>query len=97
MSRPGEDEDPLVRACRREATVVALIAVGAMVYCVGYCALFGYHRVGEPIRFVLGFPSWVFWGIVAPWGMCTLISAWFAWRFMSDEEFGELREDRGDD
>ena len=94
MSRPPED--PVVRDCRREAAVVAVIAIAAMAYSVGYCALFGYGRAGEPIHFVLGFPSWVFWGIVAPWGVCVLISGWFSWRFMSDEELGAVHEDADD-
>ena len=94
MSRPAED--PVVRDCRREAAAVALIAIAAMGYSLVYCTLFGYGRAGEPIRFVLGFPSWVFWGIVAPWGVCVLISGWFSWRFMSDEELGDVREDVDD-
>ncbi|HZW30117.1 MAG TPA: hypothetical protein VFF52_05375 [Isosphaeraceae bacterium] len=94
MSRP--EEDPVVRDCRRETAVVAVIALVAMAYSVGYCALFGYGRAGEPIHFVLGFPSWVFWGIVAPWGVCVLIAGWFSWRFMSDEELGAVSEDADD-
>jgi hypothetical protein len=95
MSRPRED--PVVRDCRREAAAVAVIATAATAYSVVYCALFGYSRAGEPIRFVLGFPSWVLWGVVAPWGICTLLSGWFSWRFMSDEELGKVREDADDD
>jgi hypothetical protein len=94
MSQPPED--PVVRDCRREAAAVAGIALAAMAYSVGYCALFGYGRAGEPIHFVLGFPSWVFWGIVAPWGVCVLIAGWFSSRFMSDEELGDVREERDD-
>jgi hypothetical protein len=92
----GPLEDPVVRDARREAAAVAIIAVVATAYSLGYCALFGYGRTGEPITFVLGFPSWVFWGIVAPWGVCTLIAGWFSWRFMRDEDLGEGREDAGD-
>lgn len=94
MSRPPED--PLVRDCRREAAVVAVLALAAMTYSVGYCALRGYGRAGEPIAFVLGVPSWVFWGIVAPWGVCVLIAAWFSGWFLRDDPLGEVREDRDD-
>jgi hypothetical protein len=89
-------EDPLVRASRREALVIALVTVAATVYTVGYCTLFGYGRTGEPIRFVLGFPSWVFWGVLAPWAVCVLISGWFSWWFMEDQDLGAEREDSGD-
>jgi len=94
MTEPPED--PLIRNARREALVVALVAVLATAYSVGYCTLFGYGRVGEPVRFVLGFPAWVFWGIVVPWGVCVLIAGWFSWWFMSDDELGAEREE-GDD
>jgi hypothetical protein len=89
-------EDPVVRDCRREAAAVAGIALAATAYSVGYCALFGYGRAGEPIHFVLGLPAWVFWGIVAPWGVCVLIAGWFSSRFMSDEELGDVREESDD-
>jgi hypothetical protein len=91
------EEDPLVRSVRREAAAVAIVAVAATAYTVGYCALFGYGRAGEPVRFVLGFPAWVFWGIVAPWGVCVLICGWFSWRFMSDESLGGDGGGAGDD
>ncbi len=94
MSMPPED--PLIRHARREAIAIAAVAVVATAYCLGYCAVFGYDRAGEPIRFVLGFPSWVFWGIVAPWVVCVLISAWFSWRVLGDDDLGEEREDAGD-
>src|SRR4051794_29276123 len=94
MNHPAED--PVVRDSRREAVVVALVALVATLYSVGYCTHYGYGRAGEPVRFVLGFPSWVFWGIVAPWGVCVLIAAGFSWWLMSDEDLGEGGEDVGD-
>jgi len=33
----------------------------AMTYTVGYCGLYGYQRSAEDLRYVLGFPDWVFW------------------------------------
>jgi hypothetical protein len=90
MHQP-RDEDQLVRDARREAVATALVVIAATAYSVGYCALFGYGREGEPIRFVLGFPSWVFWGVVAPWAGCVLISGWFSWRFMRDDDLGRDR------
>jgi hypothetical protein len=91
MTEPRED--PLIRNARREALAIALIAVLATTYSVGYCTLYGYGRAGEPVRFVLGFPAWVFWGIVAPWGVCVGIAGWFSWWFMSDDDLGAEREE----
>jgi hypothetical protein len=94
MTEPPED--PLIRHARREVLAVALVAALATIYSVGYCTLFGYGRMGEPVRFVLGFPAWIFWGIVAPWGVCVLIAAGFSGWFMSDDELGTPHEE-GDD
>jgi hypothetical protein len=92
----GPSEDPLVRDARREALAVTLVAVLAAAYTLGYCILFGYAREDESVRFVLGFPAWVFWGIVAPWGVCVLICGGFSWWFMRDEDLGVEHEDPAD-
>jgi hypothetical protein len=41
------------------------------------------------LRFVWGFPDWIFWGVVTPWVVCALISLWFGARFVRDEDLGE--------
>ena len=41
------------------------------------------------LEFVLGFPSWVFWGIVVPWGVCTVIACWLSFAFIRDEPLEE--------
>ncbi|HXT57442.1 MAG TPA: DUF997 family protein [Pirellulales bacterium] len=81
-------EDPLLRNARREALVVLGVWLAAFVYTVGYCYAFGYGRDPDTLSFVLGFPDWVFWGVVTPWSACTAISIWFALAFMSDDDLG---------
>jgi hypothetical protein len=81
-------KDPVWKSARREALVIAAVALLATLYSLGYCYAFGYARAGEPIRFVLGFPAWVFWGIVAPWLGCVGFAAWFSLAFMTDEDLG---------
>ena len=44
------------------------------------------------LKFVFGFPDWVFWGIVCPWGVCVVISILFANFFMTDADLGEVNE-----
>jgi len=61
----------------------------AMVYTVTYCYLYGYGRPVEDLTFVLWFPDWVFWGIIAPWLTCVVISVVFAFGIMGDESLGE--------
>lgn len=87
MTRP--QEDTLVRHARREAAIALSMWLAAMIYSVGYCYLHGYGRTAESLTFVLWFPDWVFWGIVAPWGICTLASLVFAFLIMGDEPLGE--------
>jgi hypothetical protein len=81
-SRP---EDSLLRSARREMLTAAAVWATALCYTVGVCTQYGYDRKPESLTYVLGFPDWVFWGIIIPWGTCTLIAAWFAFGFMVDE------------
>jgi hypothetical protein len=82
----GKKELPLLKSARREAIGAATIWLIAMAYSVGYCSLFGYHRTAESLTFVLGFPDWVFWGLVLPWGIFTIVATLFAFFFMTDED-----------
>jgi hypothetical protein len=87
MSKPRED--PVLRSARREALVVLATWIAALTYTITYCALLGYGRPAEELKFVLGFPDWVFWGIIAPWGVCAVVACWFSYSFMADEDLGE--------
>jgi hypothetical protein len=60
-----------------------------MIYSITYCYLHGYARSLDSLTFVLWFPDWVFWGIVAPWLICAFGSLIFAFRIMGDEPLGE--------
>jgi hypothetical protein len=82
-------EDPVVKAARREACLALGMWIVAMAYTLSYCYTHGYGRSVESLTFVLWFPDWVFWGIVVPWGICILLSTVFAFRIMGDESLGE--------
>lgn len=86
MSR---SEDPVLRSSRREAALVLLIWLAACVYTVGYCYLFGYDRDAATLTYVLGFPDWVFWGIITPWTVCTILCFVLSYFVISDEDLGE--------
>lgn len=83
---PQLNELPLLKSARREAMAAMSIWFLATVYSVGYCSLYGYGRSAESLTFVFGFPDWVFWGLVAPWGICTIVATLFAFVFMTDED-----------
>jgi hypothetical protein len=89
-------EDPVVSTARREALLVLGVFVAALIYTVGYCYLRGYDRAPESLTFVVGFPDWVFWGILAPWSVCLTFSFWFGRTFMRDTDLG-ASSDAGDE
>jgi len=57
-------------------------------WCVTYAALYGYNRSTADLTFVLGFPDWIFWGLVVPWVTCVVISAIVSQLLMRDEDLG---------
>jgi hypothetical protein len=85
-------ESSIVTSSRREAIVALLMWIAAMSYTVGYCAWKGYHGTTDDLKFVLGFPEWVFWGVMAPWTACTVCSWFYAFVFMKDECLEEPAE-----
>ncbi len=101
------EPDPVLKNSRREAIIIGLAWLAATVYCCGYCYAFGYRRSGrmlgvDEIRPIWGIPSWVVWGIFAPWVACAVFTIGFAGLFMHDDDLGkdhseELETDiRGD-
>jgi hypothetical protein len=84
---------PWLNPRRREALIVAGIWLAAMLWSVGCSALLGYGQQPQPPQLVLGFPLWVFWGIVIPWLACAVISWWFGAFFVRDGELGQDLED----
>lgn len=79
-------ELPLLASARREALMAMSIWFVATVWSVGFCYAYGYQRNPETLTYVLGFPDWVFWGLVVPWGACTIVSSIFAMCVMTDED-----------
>jgi hypothetical protein len=86
-------EDPVLTSSRREACLVFLIWVAACVYTVGVCYRFGYDRDVATLTYVLGFPDWIFWGVVTPWTVCTVLCYVMAYHVITDDELGEEREE----
>lgn len=89
-------EDPVLTSSRREMLIAFGIWIAATAYSAGYCSLYGYGRTAESLRFVFGFPDWIFWGIVVPWGLCVIASGIFAFCFMRDEELGDPHPEESD-
>jgi magnesium-transporting ATPase (P-type) len=79
---------PILQSSRREALVVASLWLVAGVWSVSYCWLNGYGNTPDKVQFTLGFPSWVFWGVVLPWVLCALLSLVIANLIMTDADLG---------
>lgn len=95
MSQPTDD--PVLRSAKRESLVVLVTWLSAMAWTVTYSYLHGYGRAPESLTFVLGFPDWVFWGIVAPWVVCVVFSSYFGHTFVRDEDLGEELPEQEDE
>src|SRR5690348_9591942 len=89
---PETTDDPVLQSSRREAITVFATLLCAMSYTVIYCHAYGYGRELSDLKFVLGFPDWIFWGIVTPWAVCIAFSFAFGAVFMRDEDLGEDME-----
>lgn len=89
----SQREDPVLRNARREAITIGVIWLAATTYSCAYSYIFGYIRPGrllgpEDLRPILGMPSWFFWGVVVPWGVCFVITAWYAGFVIEDDDLG---------
>jgi Protein of unknown function (DUF997) len=82
-------EDPVLTSARREALLVFAIWLTACIYSVGTCYRWGYDRDAATLTYVLGFPDWVFWGVVTPWTVCTLLCFVLSYFVIRDEDLGE--------
>lgn len=50
---------------------------------------YAYGRSIDDLKYIWGFPDWVFYGIIVPWGACIAFSWLFASIWMRDEDLGE--------
>ncbi len=88
---PADDEwDPVFIHSRREARLIVLVWLVAMLWTVPYCYFTGFRKEGESpeVTFILGMPDWVFWGIAAPWMVANLFTVWFCFGYFVDDDLG---------
>ena len=65
------------------------IWIVACAYSVGVSSRWGYFRDAATLTYVFGFPDWVFWGVVLPWTVCTLLCFVLSYGVIRDEDLGE--------
>lgn len=74
--------------------VVLAIWLVAAIWSIGYSYIYGYlsgpraPQSLDDVTFVLGFPHWVFWGVILPWVACAFISLLVSWFVIRDDDLG---------
>jgi hypothetical protein len=69
-------DDPVFLNSRREFLIIMAVWALCLLWVVPYSYIFGYHTVTDPadLKLVLGMPSWVVWGVGAPWMVANVIT-----------------------
>ena len=81
------------RTSAREGIVSMAVAILLLAISGAVTAAWGYDRPAESIRYILGIPDWIFWGVLLPWAAATAFTGWFALRYMKDEDLGSERDE----
>lgn len=82
------DSATILRSARKEALFTVAFWILTCLYTVGYAALFGYRQDPAP-QLLWGIPTWVVYGVLTPWFVCTVVTCWYAFFGYKDEELGE--------
>ena len=86
--------DPVFAHSRREAIIIFTVWCAGLLWAVPYCYLNGYGVENpEVIVTICGVPSWIFWGILAPWLVADVFTIWFCFFYMQDENLGEAGDE----
>lgn len=98
----------LYHNAKREAAIVFRVWAAALIWVVGYCYLHGYKhtddslvvrwglaevRKADDFSLILGFPDWVWWGIMVPWLACSAYTIYFGLYVMTDDDLGAEAHD----
>lgn len=83
---PDEDltVDPLYVSSLKEFKWIVVAWSVNFAWVIGFCVVSGYgegngqHSADTELSLVLGMPSWVVWGVMLPWILASLFTAWFA-------------------
>lgn len=86
--------DPVFLHSRREAIVIVATWFVALIWTVPFCYLNGFQPESgaREVTFILGMPSWVFYGIACPWMAANLVTVWFCFGYFQVDELGEEGE-----
>ena len=80
---------------KREMRIILCTWFVFCVWVVGYCTTHAYELDPENLSITFGMPSWVFWGIAAPWCCATIFTVVFGFRLLRDQPLEIGKGDRG--
>jgi hypothetical protein len=86
---PAPKEQRLLRNARREGLLILVLWLICLIWGVSAGYVLGYQRSADEMGLILGMPDWVFWSVVLPWAVCLVISVWFCFFFMADDDLGQ--------
>jgi hypothetical protein len=86
-------EQQLLRHARREGLLLLAAWLACLLWSTIVALIGGYGRDPDDIGLVLGFPDWIFWSVVLPWGLCLVFSVWFCFWYMADDDLGRDPEE----
>ena len=86
MSDSSNAETRSLHQSRRELWLILMALLGCAIWVISYCSVNGYNLSPEEVWTVLGFPDWVFRGVVLPWMIANIFTFWFCLRFLKNDE-----------
>lgn len=84
-------DDPVYLHTRREAWLILLVWLASLLWVIPYCAFNAYEPVNpdNELQLVWGVPAWVFWGVLAPWFVTSLVTVYFCVFVIHDDELSD--------
>src|SRR5690554_6155641 len=70
------------KLCLKEFKIAAIATIVYILISCLLSYLLGYNRSGENMTFIIGIPTWAFFGVVLPWIAMVLFTAIYAFRYM---------------
>ncbi len=90
MSKRHIGTDPVYQNSKRETFWILLIWAVFAFWVVGVSGWLGFgNDPNAPVKTILGFPAWVFWGIAVPWLGANVVIFYFATKVMKDDPLSD--------
>ena len=91
--------DPVFLNSRREAKIIFCVWFLCLIWAVPVSYMLGYNQEVTPgdVETILGIPRWTFLGIFLPWLAADVITTWFCFRFLKEDDLGQADDEESAD